>query len=428
MKPTRVRFGVLGFCVMLAAITYLDRICIAITAPYMMRELGLSQLQMGFVFSAFTIAYGVFEIPTGYWGDRIGPRRVLTRIVVWWSAFTMATAAAFNYTSLLVTRFLFGVGEAGAWPNAALTFSRWFPASERGRAQGIFFMGAHAAGGITPLLVGWMLTFMPWRFVFVAFGCIGIVWAALWWLWFRDDPAEHKSANAAERDLIHHGRRLEGHHEMNWAAFVQIFKGRNMPLLCGMYFAQSYGFYFFITWLPTYLKEHRGLNSVQLGFLAGAPLLFSVFADLLGGISTDYAVRRFGLRWGRSIVGMFSFTGAAAFMLVGTGIADPVTSALFIAVAGAFSNFTLGAAWGACVDIGGRQAGVVSAVMNTAGQVGGTLSPVIVALVLRSFNSWDAPLYLTGVLYATGALCWFFIDATKPIWTAREQETIAAHS
>jgi nitrate/nitrite transporter NarK len=213
---------------------------------------------------------------------------------------------------------------------------------------------------------------------------------------------------------------------MTWAAFAGIFRSRNMLLLCAMYFTQSYGFYFFITWLPTYLKEHRGLDSVQLGLLAGAPLLLSVLADLLGGISTDYAVRRFGLRWGRASVGIISFTGAAAFMLIGTGLQDAVTAAVFIAIAGAFSNYTLGASWGACVDIGGRQAGVVSACMNTAGQIGGTLSPVIVALVLRRFASWEAPLYLTGCLYAIGALCWMFIDATKPIWE-RQPEPAAVH-
>ena len=151
----------------LAGITYLDRVCIAQTADDMMRDLGLSKKQMGFVFSAFTIAYALFEIPTGAWGDRIGTRRLLTRIVVWWSSFTIATAAAFNYASLLAVRFLFGMGEAGAFPNVSKTFSRWFPLAERGTAQGIFFAGAHLGGGLTPLLVAALLQVMPWRMVFV---------------------------------------------------------------------------------------------------------------------------------------------------------------------------------------------------------------------------------------------------------------------
>src|SRR6478736_3363196 len=173
---TRTRYRVLAFTVALAGITYLDRVCIAQTAQDMMRELSLSKQQMSFVFSAFTIAYAVFEMPTGAWGDRIGTRRLLTRIVVWWSSFTIATAAAFNYTSLLVVRFLFGMGEAGAFPNVSKTFSRWFPLTERGTAQGIFFAGAHLGGGLTPLLVAALLNVMPWRMVFVAFGAVGFVW------------------------------------------------------------------------------------------------------------------------------------------------------------------------------------------------------------------------------------------------------------
>src|SRR3954463_14482093 len=177
---TRIRYQVLAFTVALAAVTYLDRVCIAQTAADMMRELGLTSVQMGYVFSAFTLAYALFEIPTGAWGDRIGARRVLTRIVVWWSSFTMATAAAYNYTSLLAVRFLFGMGEAGAFPNVSKTFSRWFPAVERGTAQGIFFAGAHLGGGLTPLLVTYLLLFMPWRMVFVTFGLLGFVWAIAW--------------------------------------------------------------------------------------------------------------------------------------------------------------------------------------------------------------------------------------------------------
>ena len=198
----------LGFTVALAAITYLDRVCIAhaqITGA-IQRELGLSDRQMGLVFSAFTLAYALFEIPTGAWGDRIGARRVLTRIVAWWSFFTMLTAAAFNYGSLLLVRFLFGAGEAGAFPNVTRTFSRWFPVAERGTAQGIFFAGAHLSGGLTPILVTALLGFLPWRAIFVVFGAIGFVWAFAWYRWFRDEPADHPDAGPEEVKYIESGR------------------------------------------------------------------------------------------------------------------------------------------------------------------------------------------------------------------------------
>src|SRR5437588_3175533 len=234
--PSRARFVVLAFGVALAGFTYLDRVCISVTSRGIMRDLALSELQMSFVFSAFTLAYAIFEIPSGYWGDRIGTRRVLTRIVLWWSSFTVLTAGAFSYPSLLAVRFLFGAGEAGAWPNVARTFSRWFPASERGTAQGIFFMGAHLAGGLTPLVVAAMLTRLPWRAVFVIFGTIGFAWAAAWYSWFRDDPAQHPAVNAIELDKIVSGRRIESGHALRLADFARLLRNRNMIGLSLSYF------------------------------------------------------------------------------------------------------------------------------------------------------------------------------------------------
>jgi ACS family glucarate transporter-like MFS transporter len=417
---TRARFIVLAFGVALAAVTYLDRVCISVTAKHIMRDLSLSELQMSFVFSAFTMAYAIFEIPTGYWGDRIGTRRVLTRIVVWWSSFTVLTAAAFSYPSLLAVRFLFGIGEAGAWPNVARTFSRWFPANERGTAQGIFFMGAHLAGGLTPLLVSALLARFPWRAVFVIFGIVGFVWAAAWYRWFRDEPSKHPGVNAAEVAKIESGRRIEAAHALRLPDFARLLRNRNIIGLCLSYFTQSYGFYFYITWLPTYLERARGFTSVKLGVLAGLPLILSVLADLVGGIATDYASRRFGLRWGRAGVGVISCLGAGIAMLFGAGVQDGVSAAILIAVAAASSNLMLGASWGSCIDIGGNQTGLIGGMMNTAGQVGGILSPIILALILRYFSSWSAPLYLTGLLYSLGALAWCMVDASKPLWPEKE--------
>lgn len=413
---TRVRFLVLIMGVLLAGVTYLDRVCISMLAPAMSRDLGLTDFQMSFVFSAFTLAYAAFEIPTGMWGDRIGTRRVLTRIVVWWSTFTMLTAAAFNYASLLVVRFLFGAGEAGAWPNAARTFSRWFPARERGAAQGVFFMGAHGAGGLTPILVTAMLTVMPWRAVFVVFGVVGFVWAAAWFLWFRDEPREHKWVNPAELEWIERGRAAADSHALKGDVWRRLFRSRSLLALCVMYFTQSYGFYFYITWLPTYLARERGFQDLALGAAAGLPLLLSVLADGFGGLTTDFLSRRFGLRLGRAVVGVASFAVASAAMLVGTASSDANLAAALLAIALAASNFPLGACWAACSDIGGNRAGLVGACMNTSGQIGGILSPIIVASVVKYFSDWTAPLYLTGGLYLIGAAAWFFVDPRKPVW------------
>ncbi len=417
-STSRVRYRVLAFTVALAGITYLDRVCIAQTAQLMMRDLRLSKEQMGFVFSAFTIAYALFEMPTGAWGDRIGTRRLLTRIVTWWSCFTIATAAAFNYASLLAVRFLFGMGEAGAFPNVSRTFSRWFPLTQRGTAQGIFFAGAHLGGGLTPLLVTALLVFMPWRLVFVTFGVIGFFWAIAWFRWFRDDPAHHPDVTRDELKQIEAGRAIEGSHRLDLPGLFHIVSHRNMIALGLMYFTQAYGFYFNITWLPTYLDKARGFSSTQLGLLAGLPLILSAVADLVGGLATDRAVRTLGLRVGRCGIGFVSLLLAGSAMIAGAETDAPLLAALLFALAGAADSFLLGAAWGTCLDIAGPHAGLVTGAMNTAGQIGAFLSPIILPYLLKDQNrpeDWALPLIVAGVLFIAGAFCWLVIDPSKPV-------------
>src|SRR5690242_11011145 len=197
----------------MAMITHLDRACIATLAPSITRDLALTTVEMGYVFTVFQLAYAVFEIPTAWWADRRGTRSVLSRIVLWWSALTAATGVAFSYPVLLAVRFLFGAGEAGAWPCIARTFSRWIPARERGRVQGVFFAGAHLVGGLTPALVLWLMNFLSWRAIFVCFGGIGLVWVAVWRTWFRNDPSEHAAVSAEELQTIVAGRPADCAHE-----------------------------------------------------------------------------------------------------------------------------------------------------------------------------------------------------------------------
>jgi MFS family permease len=398
----------------LAAITYLDRVTISVTSRFVTADLGLSPTQMGYVFSAFYLAYAAFEIPTGWWGDRVGTRRVLTRIVCWWSAFTVLTGFAFNFASMVAIRFLFGAGEAGALPNAARTFSRWFPRQERGTAQGIFFMSMHLAGGLTPLLVTALLAFFHWRTLFILFGSLGFVWAVAWYRWFRDSPAEHSGVSAAERELIERGLGADTGQAREATDWQRLFWNTTVVCLCLMYFTQAFGGAFYVTWLPTYLST-RGLTGMTAAILAGLPLILSSAADLLGGITTDRAVRRFGLRLGRITIGGGALTAAGLFTIAGAFVESPIVGAILIALGGASSNFLLAAAWGTCVDIGGRRSGAVSAAMNTSGQVGAILSPILVAFVVQRFSQWSAPLYVTGALFLFGALCFVWVDPTKPV-------------
>lgn len=414
-SSSRVRYRVVGFMLALGAVTYLDRACIATLAPDIRRDLGLSKDEMSWIYSAFAIAYAAFEIPTAWWADRMGTRRVLTRIVTWWSAFTMASAAAWNFGSLLVIRFLFGAGEAGAWPSMARTFSRWIPSSERGTIQGIFFAAAHVTGGLTPMIALAVAGLCGWRWTFVIFGVPGIVWAIAWHRWFRDDPEQHAAVSPAELAKIVAGReQSSGQHE-GWAYWRQLLRHRNTLPLCLMYFPNSFGFYFCITWLPDYLREQHGFESMRLGFFTGLPLLLSPVADLLGGLTTDAVTRRFGLRIGRVGVGAASYLVAGGAMLLATTTTHPELAAWCIAAAVAASMFTLGASWGTVIDVGGSHTGVVSAAMNTSGQIGSIACPLIV-IWLQQHYDWNAPLYLIGGLFLVGAVAWGFINPHRKIF------------
>ncbi len=338
---------------------------------------------------------------------------MLARIVVWWSVFTMATAGAWNYTSLLVIRFLFGAGEAGAWPNAAQAFSRWIPLRERGRVQGFFFAAAHVSGGLTPLLVAWLLTLLPWRGVFVVCGCSGVIWAAAWYRWFRDEPREHPRVNAGEVELIESERRLGGHAHHGRALWRVLASSPNVWCLCLAYLSNSYGSYFVMTWLPTYLAENRGFEKQSLSLFAGLPLMLSVFGDISGGAVTDWAIRAFGLRLGRVVVCVAGYAVAAVAMLAAVYANTPVMAACLIAVAVAASMFTLSPSWAACMDIGGENTAVLSAAMNTTGQVGSILSPVITGWIVYRFSNWQTPLLIMAGLYALSALLWTQVDPRK---------------
>jgi MFS transporter, ACS family, glucarate transporter len=407
---THVRYRVVAFTMMLAAVTYLDRVCISIVAPNIMRDLRLTHIQMSYVFSAFTLAYAVFEIPTAWWADRVGSRRVLTRIVLWWSAFTMATAAAFNYAALLILRFSFGIGEAGAWPNVARVFTCWIPAQERGRAQGLFFAAAHLSGGLTPILVAYLATFLHWRVIFLILGSVGFVWARMWSWWFRDEPRDHPSVGPTERDLIENTRGLAPH---DGSSFSSIFRTGSLLPLCLQYFANTYGFYFFITWLPTYLSNSRRMVNAELAIFAGMPLLLSVLADITGGMTTDALSRRFGTRVGRCGVGGVAYLLAAIAMVSGTLAGDARLAGFLIALGGAASMFTLAPAWATAIELGGRNSAVLSATMNTAGQIGGILSPIVLAYIVDRVGNWSMPLHILSCLYLMAAICWIFINPKR---------------
>jgi sugar phosphate permease len=374
---------------------------------------------MGWAFTVFAIAYGTMGIPSAWWADRVGTRKMLTAVVVAWSVFTIGTGAALGLISLLVIRFCFGVGEAGAWPAVTRTLSRWIPYRERGTAQGIVWIGGHVSASITPMLVTLLSVqlHMSWRWIFVVFGLVGLVWAVAWYASVRDEPAEHAGVNKAELQYIMSGRKPAAEEERprGWSFWRRLLTHRNVLALCLMYMPNSAIFYFCLTKLPDYLSDGRKMDGQTAAFFAGLPLMLSVVADLLGGPTTDLAVRAFGPRYGRAGVGFVSYILAALGMFLAAASGSAVAAAIFFALGTAANMFLLGSAWGTCQDISGGHAGVVSATMNTAGQAAAAICPLLVIYVKDRWG-WEAPLVMLGVSFLAGSLCWLFIDPRKKVF------------
>jgi MFS transporter, ACS family, glucarate transporter len=265
------------------------------------------------------------------------------------------------------------------------------------------------------VLVIWMATFLSWREIFVACGTVGFFWAAVWHRWFRDEPADHSSVSPAERDMILRERNLPPHEDLGAGSFAAVFRHPSSWFLCVMYVANTYGFYFLITWLPTYLKDIRGFTKGELAIFSGFPLILSVLADIFGGLTTDWLTKRFGTRFGRCSVGFTGYAIAGTTMVIAAGSASPRTAGVMIAISTAASMFTLGTSWASCIDIGERRAGVLSAAMNTSGNIGGFLSPIVLAYLVRWFSNWAIPLYVLAGLYFIAAACWLVIRPDRPL-------------
>jgi len=411
MRPTRARYTMLGFALGTMALAYVDRVAISMSSSRIQRDLALSDEQLGYAFSAFTLAYALFEVPSGWLADRFGARRMMTRIVLWWSAFTAATAAASGFFSLVGIRFLFGVGEAGVLPTLASAFRRWLPDRERGRAFGLTVAAGALGSAISQPIVGAMLGLFSWRESFVAFGALGAAWAAVWFWWMRDDPRQHASANAAEIAEIGPPAH-EAHAAVPWA---RLLRSRNLIVVCAMYFCAIYGWYFFMTWLPQYLERARGFDIREIGVLAALPWIAIAAGCFFGGVISDSLVRKRGRRFGLRAPGIVGLPIAAG-MIVGAILTPSAALATaFLTAAAGFAALGIASAWATCLAIGGRHGGVVSGAMNMFGNLGGTVCPIVFGQSLQHLGSWNVPLASVAVLYVVSGLMWLLVDPERTL-------------
>jgi MFS transporter, ACS family, glucarate transporter len=440
-RPTRVRYGVLAFLAAMAFILYLDRACINQAAPIIKQDLVISNTQLAIIFNAFALAYGVFEIPAGWWGDRYGSRRILTRIVVWWSVFTALTGAAWGFGTLVVIRFLFGAGEAGALPNSARVLRGWFPDSSRGRAQGFVTTAMLIGGAAAPLASQWLIDRVGWRWSFVVFALAGVGWAVSFYAWFRDDPAKHPDTNEAERRLIAAGRvprepvvaaeeahaadlagaKGEVHGPIPWDRVIRCV---NVWLLGAVMITMTAMYEVLSSWYPTYLQDARGVSPGLSSRLASRVLAAGACGTFFGGWLTDWLIQRTGSqRWGRTAQAVAGAGLSALGILASIWTDSTVAASAFVALAAFGVQLQLPSWWASATQVSGRHLGALFGLMNMIGMFGrivfnffiGTFVEWRKSLGYSGRAQWDPALYVYVAVALVGMILWSQIDPEKTV-------------
>jgi MFS family permease len=422
--PSRARWVVLAMLCSMSFVLYIDRVCMSQAIVPIGDDFGFTNWKKSLVMMAFTLAYGLFEVPTGRWGDMYGARRILTRIVIWWSVFTVATAMCFGFYSLLLVRFLFGAGEAGAYPNTARVIATWFPHRERGAAQGAFMAFSLVGGAVTPFLAAYMIEIMGgWRWPFVVFGVLGAAWAALFHTWFRDDPAEHSWVRPAELEWIRSGPAPSRAHDVAipWGL---LFQQRSLWLLGLIITCGAFNSYLYLSWYPNYLQKARGLTNVESGWLSSMVLAGGALGLQIGGIVGGRIVRR-ARNWSlaRRMIGCCSYASAAVALLISVQFDSPTWSAGLAALSCACMFFHQSTWWSTTTDISGRHVGALFGLANGMGVIGAMGSQLFFGLFadwraelgFTGRAQWDPAMYVVALVLVCGAATWLFVDPTRTI-------------
>jgi len=409
----KTRYKVLILLFLISTISYLDRVCISVAGPRMQADLNLAPDQWGWVVGAFVLTYALLAVPSARLGERFGGRRVLTTIVTWWSAFTFLTGLAINYPMLVITRLLFGAGESGAYPITTGALARWFPQAERARAVGVVWMAARIGGALSPVLVVPIQEAYGWRMSFFVLSFAGLAWAAVWYAWYRDNPAEKRGVPAAELEEIREQtRQATTTPAMPW---TRVVGNANVIYLMLMYFAYCFGGYFYQSWLHTYLVKGRGFSQAQMALWSTLPFVLGALGNLVGGSVSDALGKRYGLKVARRTVGAAGLGLAGVFQLWTALTGNDILAAVFLGLGFGFMDCMMPASWAACLDVGGKYAGSVSGAMNTAGQAGSFLSSIVFGYMVKYFGSYDLPLIpMAATLFIASAL-WLKIDPAKPL-------------
>lgn len=413
-QATGIRYIVLLLTVAAYMITYLDRVLMSSAMPTIQQNLNFSLVTLGWLTFAYQFAYGIFQIPGGWLGDRLGARVALTGVVLWWSLFTALIPFTWSALSLGICLFLFGMGEAGAFPIANRSLARWMLPSERGLAQGSTHAGSRLGGAMTPVIVVALIAAYGWHMPFYLFAAVGLVWAGAWFWYYRDSPHEHASVNAQEREILHTalGRMPARTRNIPWKL---ILTSPQMWLLAAMYFCYGYDVSIFLSWFPKYLSSARGFNLSQMGLYASLPLLAGFTGALCGGTLSDHLLRRTGrVRQARTWVSASGFLLAAVTIPLAALSGDALLAVGFFCAAVFGLELTVGVSWAITLDVGGEYAGSVSAFMNTFGNLGGALAGLLMGYMV-TWGGWEPPFLVMGALALLGALLVWRIDPARRV-------------
>jgi len=403
----RHRHKVLGLLGALSVLTFLDRMAIAVAGPGMQAELHIEPQHWGWILSAYVLANGLFEVPSGALGDRNGQRGELTRIVTWWSAFTALTAWCSGFWQLVSVRFLFGLGAAGAYPNSAGVIGRWFPRRERARSQGFVWAASRLGGALAPLLIVPLQRHFGWRSVFWLLGLAGFAWAAIWCTWFRNSPSEQRGISAEELEEI--GEPHSAHGSIPWA---RLLRTRSLWLIVLAYGCYGCGSWFYFSWFPTWMVHSAGLPLDGV-LLTSLPFLVGVGANLAGGVLADRLTLRWGAKTALRVLPSVCLTMTAAILVAMAFFHGKVAVVALSCLGFGMMDLMLPSAWAMCVAIGGRSSGTATGMMNTAGQAGGFLCTVLFGYIVHVTGSYNLPLVCIAAMVLTSALAFARIDCTQ---------------
>ncbi|MGA2942099.1 MAG: MFS transporter [Xanthobacteraceae bacterium] len=421
LRPSKGRWYVLLLISVMYLITYLDRVNISTAAPEISKEFGFDKVTMGIIFSAFAWSYALFQVPGGWLSDRFGARRVLTGVVGFWSIMTAVTAVASSITSFIAIRFLFGVGEAGAFPGATRAMQLWYPRRERGLVQGVTHSASRLGAAISPPIVVLIMSEFGWRPVFYVCGAVGLLWSLWWMLTYRNLPEDHPFVNKTELQAIR-GVAADGTFnsppmdQQTSVPWMTLIRSPNMWAIMCAYFTYVYCLWIFLSWLPSYLIEARHFTLIKVGIYASLPLFAGVIGDTVGGVATDWLLKKTGsAKIGRRAVAIVGLLGCA-ICIVPAALTDNALVAVYgLTAAMFFLEFTIGPSWAVPMDTGGKYSGTVSGMMNMAGNFGAAISPIVFG-VLAQVGNWEAPFIVAAGLLVVGAGVWaFWLDPDKHI-------------